>query len=156
MNTIRSTSQKPRLDVDFLSILLHPRTTNSTTVAVTQRLHGDEIQPGLMLHDAELADALTGVNDRVPHGDGREVPLVVVAAVALIEHPHVVGLNDAEVLVCRAAGNHMCLVAHGELHGDAQRNQLELSGLQLHILSGPQVNPVRLAADVLQLLSFRR
>lgn len=108
-------------------------------------------QFGLMLHDAELADALTSMDNRVPHSDGREVPLVIVAAVAFVEHPHVIGLNDTEVLVCRAAGNHVSLVSSRELHGNAQRNQLKLTLLQFHILSGSQVNPVRLTADVLQL-----
>ena len=48
----------------------------------------------------------------------------------------------------------MRLIALGELHGDAQRNQLEVALLQLHILSTPQVNPVGLTANVLQLTHF--
>ena len=97
-----------RLELSYL-LMSSPRAraANAAPVAVTQSFNGNEVQGGLMLHDAELADALTGVNDRVPHGDGREVPLVVVAAVALVKHPHVVGLDDAEVLVCRATGNHV-------------------------------------------------
>ena len=139
-----------RLELSYLLMSSpRPRAADAATVAITQGIHCNEVQSGLMLHDAELADALTSVNDCVPHSDGREVPLVIVSAVTLIKHPHVVGLDDTEILVCRAAGNHMRLVAGGELHSDAQRNQLELALLQFNIFSGPQVNPVGLAADVL-------
>ena len=68
-----------RLELSYLLMSSpRPRAANAAPVAVTQSLNGNEVQGGLMLHDAELADAVTSVNDRVPHGDGREESLVIV------------------------------------------------------------------------------
>lgn len=90
-----------------------------------------------MFHDTELADTVAGMDDGIPHSDGREVLLVVVAAVAFVHHTHMIGLDDAKILEGRATRDDVGFIALGELHSDAQRNQPELTLPQPHILSGP-------------------
>ena len=84
----------------------------------------------LVLHDTELADTVINMNLRIPYGKCRHKPLIVIAAVGFINDAHVIGLNDAEILKRGASGNHVCLIAFGKLHGNAQRNQSKFSFLQ--------------------------
>ena len=101
-----------------------------------------------MLHDAELADAVSPADLCVAERIGREEPLVVVSAVAFIDDAHMVGLDDTEVFVGAASRNHVGLIALWQLHGNAKRHQLKLTGLQLYIVCCPKVDPVGFAVNI--------
>lgn len=101
-----------------------------------------EVQSGLAFHDSELADTVVLVNDGVFYGNCREHPLVGVAGIRVVDHPHMIGLNDPPFLVSRAAGNDMRFVILWQFHGYTQRNQAEVSGLQSDIFCGTQIDPI--------------
>ena len=56
----------------------------AAAVCIIQMLNLAERYPWLMLHDAELADAVVLVDDRITHRISGHEPLVPIAAVALI------------------------------------------------------------------------
>ena len=72
-----------------------------------------------MLLDAELADAVIDMDLSIPHGDDRHAPPVIRSAVSLIDQSHMVGLNNAEILVGTASRDHTRLIACRQLHGNA-------------------------------------
>ena len=90
----------------------------------------------------------------IPHGQGRHFPFVIVSAVGIVNDPLVIGLDDTEILKGRAAGHDMGLIAFGQLHGHAQRDQIKIPLFHDHILGRPQVDPVGLAADGPELFNF--
>ena len=51
-----------------------------------------------MLENTELANAVVDLNNGIPHGEGREEPLVVVTTIAFVHDTAMVGLNHTEVL----------------------------------------------------------
>ena len=106
-----------------------------------------------MLHDAELADSVILLNHCIAQRIDGHKPPVIRTAVRLINHAHVIRLNDSEILICAAARYDMRLISFGQLHRNAQRNQTELIFLQFHRLGGPQIDPVRLPVDILQPLN---
>ena len=76
-----------------------------------------------MLHDAELTDAVIDMDHCITQRICRKMPLIVVPAVALIDHTHMIGLDDAEIFKGTAARNYMRLIALRQLHRHAKRNQ---------------------------------
>ena len=76
-----------------------------------------------MLHDAELADAVIDMDHCITQRICRKMPLIIVPAVALIDHTHMIGLDDAEIFKGTAARNYMRLIALRQLHRHAKRNQ---------------------------------
>lgn len=51
----------------------NPCASDAAPVIVAQCLHRNEVQVRLVLHDAELADAVASIDDSIPHGDSWEV-----------------------------------------------------------------------------------
>ena len=103
-----------------------------------------------MFHDTELADAVVDLNLGVAQCVGRHVPPVVRPGVGLVYDAHMVDLNDAKVLVGRAARYDVSLIAIWKLHRHAERDQVKFPLFHYNVLCGSQVNPVRFAADVFQ------
>ena len=103
-----------------------------------------------MFHDTELADAVVDLNLGVAKCVGRHVPPVVRTGVGLVYDTHMVNLNDAEVLVGRAARYDMSLIALRELHRHTERDQAKFPFFHYNVLCRSQVDPVRFAADVFQ------
>ena len=101
-----------------------------------------------MLHDAELADAVIDMDHCISQRICRKMPLIVVSAVALIDHTHMIGLDDAEIFKGTAARNYMRLIALRQLHRHAKRNQVKITLFQHHLTRRTQVDPVRFAVNV--------
>ena len=101
-----------------------------------------------MLHDAELADAVIDMDHCITQRICRKMPLIVVPAVALIDHTHMIGLDDAEIFKGTAARNYMRLIALRQLHRHAKRNQGKITLFQHHLTRRTQVDPVRFAVNV--------
>ena len=97
-----------------------------------------------MFHDTELADAVVYLNLGVAQCVGRHVPPVVRPGVGLVYDAHMVDLNDAKVLVGRAARYDVSLIAIWKLHRHAERGSGEIPPFHYNVLCGSQVNPVRL------------
>ena len=83
----------------------------------------------LVFLDAELADAVIHMNHGVAQGVRRHVEPVVRSAVALVDDTAVVRLDNTEVLEGAASRHNMRLIAFRQLHGNAEVDQLEFSGL---------------------------
>ena len=77
---------------------LFPGGAKAAPVWAVQVLHPGERQLGLVLHNAELADAGILLDGHVPGGVDGHVPLVAVPAVGLVHHAHAVGLQNAVFL----------------------------------------------------------
>lgn len=107
-----------------------------------------------MFHDAELTDSVILMDLRITHGIGREKPLVVITTVCLINNATTVRLQDTKVLKRTAARYNMRLIPFGKLHSHSKRDKTELPSFHFNILSGPQVDPVRLAVNITQLFDF--
>ena len=108
----------------------------------------------VLYEDAELTDTVIYFNDSIPQRVRGEEPLVVVAAVAFVYDAAVVCLDDAVVFECGTAGYDVCFRALGQLHGDAQRDELEFAGFQFDTFCCSHVDPVRFAVDVAQFFDF--
>ena len=83
----------------------------------------------LVFLDAELADTVIDMNHGVAQGIRRHVEPVVRSAVALVDDTAVVRLDNTEVLEGAASRHNMRLIAFRQLHGNAEVDQLEFSGL---------------------------
>ena len=68
-----------------------------------------------MLYNPKLTDSVIYMNLRVAQSVGSNTPLVVVAAVAVVDDPHVVGLDDPKVLVGGAPWYHVGLIPFRQL-----------------------------------------
>ena len=104
--------------------------------------HGLEDEFRLVLHDPELADPVAFPDHDVARREHGRLPLVMVAAVAAVDDPHAVRLDEAEVPEGRASRRDMGFIAFRQLHRDAERDQAELARLHLYVLSGAQIHPV--------------
>ena len=84
---------------------------------------------GLVLHNAELGDAVIGFDAAVPGGIDRHLPLIVVAAVAFIHYAHGIGHQNAVIAEGGAAGQHVGFIPLRQHHGNAQRKVAGLARL---------------------------
>ena len=101
-----------------------------------------KLNGGLNLEDPELADAVALFELRVARSVDRELPLVVRAAIAVVDDADGVCLKQAPTLEGRRSGRGSGLVPFRQLHRNAQRHEREVSGLQCHILRAVKVDPV--------------
>ena len=131
------------------------RRAEAAAVGVIELFNFNEFYLGLLLHYAELADAVVLIYDRIAQGVCRVAPLVVIAAVGFVDDGHAVGLDDAEVLVGAAAGREVRFVAFGQYHAHAEGYESEFAGLHFHGLGGAQVDPVALVylGDLLDIIA---
>ena len=93
-------------------------------------------------YNSKLADPVVDVDLGVAHGEDRHVPLVIITAVRFINHAHVIGLDDAEILKRGTARDDMGFISFWQLHGNAQRNEGKVSLLKSYLLGGPQIDPI--------------
>ena len=128
----------------------------SAAVFVVQMLNLVKNDLGLILHNAELADPVVGVDLRIAHSIHRHEPLIIVAAVRTVYHAVMIGLDDAEILKRGTSRNHMGLIAFRQFHGDSQRDQLKFPCFKDNVLRGPQVDPIGFPVYVSQLIDFIR
>ena len=101
-----------------------------------------------MFHDAELADTVILADLRIAKRIGREKPLIIISAVALVDDTHMIRLDNAEVFVGAASRNHMSFVALRKFHGNSKRHQFKLPCLHLNIFCRPEIDPVGLAVNI--------
>ena len=106
----------------------------------------------LVFHYAELAHAVIDMYLSVPYCQHGHEPLIVIAAVALIDNPAMVGLDYAEVLKAGTPGDHMGLVALRQPHAHPQGDKLEFAFLKAYIFCAAQVYPVRLTLYIAEFL----
>lgn len=133
----------------FESVLLLFHASAAEAPAVLVRQHAFfEFQLRLNFHDAELGDAGALLNGHVFGGVDRHFPPVALAAVAGIYDANGIGLEDLEVLEGGTAGSQVRLVALGQLHGNAQMDQLEFTLLQGHSFCSTKINPIGLSAHI--------
>ena len=101
-----------------------------------------------MFDNAKLTNTVAGMNNSVTLRLGGEEPLVIVAAVAFINDTRVIRLNNAKIFISAAPGDDMGLVPFRQLHRHAERDQPEFTSLHLNLLRAPQIDPVRLSANI--------
>ena len=101
----------------------------SAPIGILQVLHLVEPDLWLILHNAELTDAIIYMNLRIPDRVDRHKPLVVIPAVGAVDHTLMVRLNDAEILEGGTSRHHMGFIALRQLQCPPQRTLLKLARL---------------------------
>jgi len=95
-----------------------------------------------MRADAELTNAVSDMNDSIPHSKGRKLPFIPVSTVGLIDDSHAVCLKNPEFLKSAASWYDMSFIAVRQDHADAEPDQPVFSLLHGDFLCAAQIDPV--------------
>src|SRR5699024_1549945 len=79
-------------------------------ILAAQMIHFLKNKFWLILHNTELANAVPHFNAGIPGGINGHAPLVVVAAIAAVNHAHGIGLQNPPGLKRAGTGHHMGFV----------------------------------------------
>ena len=81
------------------AVLVSAAGSKTASVLIFKRVNFKEVYLWLMFHYTELAKPVAYMNLCVTHSKGRPFPFISISLVALINHSHVISLNQPKVFI---------------------------------------------------------